>query len=72
MVADFMSKPLQGSRFKENHDLIMGPLPMKKISVVLTLEWVKESAQESNPVHKSIGVHWEMLVWSAQCAHSYT
>ena len=52
MVADFMTKPLQGSTFKKFRDLIMGALPMKKVSNVLTRDPVKESAHESNLVHK--------------------
>ena len=52
MVADFMTKPLQGSTFKKFRDLIMGALPMTKVSKVLTRDPVKEPAHEGNLVHK--------------------
>ncbi len=52
MVADFMTKPLQGSTFKKFRDLIMGALPMTKVSKVLTRDPVKEPAHEDDLVHK--------------------
>jgi hypothetical protein len=33
MVADFMTKPLQGSHFRRLHDLIMGMLSIKKAKI---------------------------------------
>ena len=42
MVADFMTKPLQGSTVKKFRDLIMGALPRKEVSSVLTRDPVKE------------------------------
>jgi hypothetical protein len=51
MVADFMTKPLQGSTFKKFRDLIMGALPRKEVSNVLTRDPVKEADRESL-VHK--------------------
>ena len=38
MVADFMTKPLQGSMFKKFRDLIIGVLPMREATKVLTRE----------------------------------
>jgi hypothetical protein len=45
MVADFMTKPLQGSLFKKFRDLIMGALPRKEVSSVLTRDPVKENGR---------------------------
>jgi hypothetical protein len=42
MVADFMTKPLQGSLFKKFRDLIMGALPMAEVQKVLTRDPIKE------------------------------
>jgi hypothetical protein len=36
MVADFLTKPLQGAMFKRFRDLIMGALPMREVYKVLT------------------------------------
>ena len=47
MVADFMTKPLQGSTFKRFRDLIMGALPMREVSKVLTCDLVTEADRES-------------------------
>ena len=47
MVADFMTKPLQGSTFKKFRDLIMGALSMREVSKVLTRDPVKEADRES-------------------------
>jgi hypothetical protein len=46
-----MTKPLQGSTFKKFRDLIMGALPRKEVSNVLTRDPVKEADRESL-VHK--------------------
>lgn len=43
MVADFMTKPLQGSTFKRFRDLIMGALPHKQMRKVLTRDPVTEA-----------------------------
>ena len=51
MVADFMTKPLQGSTFKKFRDLIMGALPRKEVSSVLTRDPVKE-VDRGGLVHK--------------------
>ena len=51
MVADFMTKPLQGSIFKKFRDLIMGALLSKEVSSVLTRDPVKEADREGL-VHK--------------------
>ena len=47
MVADFMTKPLQGSTFKKFRDLIMGALPMREVSKVLTRDPAMEANRES-------------------------
>ena len=46
MVADFMTKPLQGSTFKKFRDLIMGALSMREVPNVLTRDQVKEANRE--------------------------
>ena len=46
MVADFLTKPLQGALFKRFRDLIMGALPMREVSDVLTRDRVKETDRE--------------------------
>jgi hypothetical protein len=46
MVADFMTKPLQGSLFKKFRDLIMGALPMEEVKNILTCDQVKESSRK--------------------------
>jgi len=51
MVADFMTKPLQGSLFRKFRDLIMGALPPKLVSSVLTRDAALESRRE-DLVHK--------------------
>ena len=45
MVADFMTKPLQGSTFKRFRDLIMGALPKKEVMSILTHDLVKETSR---------------------------
>jgi hypothetical protein len=45
MVADFMTKPLQGSLFKKFRDLIMGLLSMDEAAKVLTQDTIKCLAQ---------------------------
>lgn len=47
MVADFMTKPLQGSTFKRFRDLIMGALPKKEMHKLLTRDPVSEADRES-------------------------
>ncbi len=47
MVADFMTKPLQGSAFKRFRDLIMGSLSMKEAKQILTRDTIKDSDRES-------------------------
>jgi hypothetical protein len=51
MIADFMSKPLQGALFKKFRDLIMGVTPLSKAKMVVTRDMVKEANRESL-VHK--------------------
>jgi hypothetical protein len=51
MVADFMTKPLQGSTFKRFQDLIMGALPMEKVSDVLTRDAEKKKPGRESLVH---------------------
>jgi hypothetical protein len=47
MIADFMSKPLQGSVFKKFRDLIMGLLPMKEAMQLITRDKVRKNNHES-------------------------
>ena len=47
MVADFMTKPLQGSVFRKFRDLIMGALSMEEADSILTRDPVKETDRES-------------------------
>ncbi len=47
MVADFMTKPLQGSAFRNFRNLIMGMLSMKEAATVLTHDVVSKSSHES-------------------------
>jgi hypothetical protein len=47
MVADFMTKPLQGSTFKRFRDLIMGALPKKEMCKVLTRNPVSEAGRKN-------------------------
>ena len=47
MVADFLTKPLQGSIFKKFRDVIMGALPMREVSKILTRDPVTEADRES-------------------------
>ncbi len=51
MVADFMTKPLQGPTFKQFRDLIMGALPKREVSKILTRDSAKE-ADRGGLVHK--------------------
>jgi hypothetical protein len=46
MVADFLTKPLQGSLFKKFRDLIMGALPMREVSEILSRDRVKKTDRE--------------------------
>lgn len=46
MVADFMTKPLQGSTFKRFRDLIMGALSKREARKVLTRDSVTEADRE--------------------------
>ena len=46
MVADFMTKPLQGSVFTKFRDLIMGSLSMKEASNLMTRDSVSEIGRE--------------------------
>jgi len=46
MVADFMTKPLQGTIFKKFRDLIMGSLSMDEAAKLLTRDAVKENDRE--------------------------
>ena len=55
MVADFMTKPLQGSLFKKFRDLIMGSLLMDEAAKVLTQDTVKCLAQEDLAPQECVG-----------------
>jgi hypothetical protein len=45
MVADFMTKPLQGSLFRKFWDVIMGALPMEAMQNILIHDPVKEPSR---------------------------
>ena len=45
MVADFMTKPLQGSLFRRFRDVIMGALPMEAMQHTITRDPIKESGR---------------------------
>jgi hypothetical protein len=47
MVADFMTKPLQGAAFEKFRDLIMGSLSAKEASKMVTCDLVKDNSCES-------------------------
>ncbi len=47
MVADFLTKMLQGSVFRQFRDLIMGLLPKKEVAKVLTHDLVGKTGRES-------------------------
>ena len=47
MIADFMTKPLQGSVFRNFRDLIMGSLSMKEVTKIMTRDVVSETGCES-------------------------
>ncbi len=47
MVADFTTKPLQGSAFKRFRDLIMGSISMKEAKQILTRDTIKDLDRES-------------------------
>ena len=51
MVADFLTKPLQGSVFRRFRDLIMGSLPEKEVAKVLIHDSVGKTGRE-NMTHK--------------------
>lgn len=51
MLADFVTKPLQGSVFKKFRDLIMGALPKREVYKVLTRDPVEE-ANHGGLAHK--------------------
>ena len=46
MVADFLTKPLQGSAFRRFRDLIMGKLSMREANKVLTRDKVSKTSRE--------------------------
>ncbi len=46
MVTEFMTKPLQGSVFRNVRDLIMGLLLMKEAAKVLTRDGVSKTGHE--------------------------
>jgi hypothetical protein len=47
MVADFLTKPLQGAMFKRFRDLTMGTLLMREVYKVLTQDSVSETDHKS-------------------------
>ncbi len=56
MVADFMTKPLQGSTFKKIRDLIMGSLSMEEAKKLVTQDKVsKGSGTEGRVPQECVG-----------------
>ncbi len=51
MIADFMTKPLQGSMFKNFRDVIMGAITIKEVKKILTRDPV-DMANRDNLAHK--------------------
>jgi hypothetical protein len=51
MIADFMSKPLQGHLFKKFRDLIMGVTPLSRRKEIITRDEVTDTDRE-NLAHK--------------------
>jgi hypothetical protein len=47
MIADFMSKPLQGHLFKKFRDLIMGITPLSKAREIVTRDEVTDTDREN-------------------------
>ena len=47
MIADFMSKPLQGHLFKKFRDLIMGVTPLSKAREIVTRDEVTDTDREN-------------------------
>jgi hypothetical protein len=46
MIADFLTKPLQGSAFRRFRDLIMGKLSLREANKVLTRDKVSKTSRE--------------------------
>ena len=51
MVADFLTKPLQGSMFRKFRDLIMGSLSKEEASKIITRDAVKEAERVMGLAH---------------------
>ena len=47
MVADYMTKPLQGSAFKKFRDLIMGSLSVKEVKKLVTCDTVSDTERKT-------------------------
>ncbi len=65
MVADFMTKPLQGSAFRNFRDLIMGSHSMKEAAKVLTRDVVSKtdhgSLAHEKLCHRMCWITWESV-----------
>ena len=66
MVADFMTKPLQGSAFRNFRNLIMGLLSMKEAANVLTHDVVSERSHEGL-AHEKMHHRSVMLDYMGEC-----
>jgi len=65
MVADFMTKPLQGSAFRNFRNLIMGLLSMKEAANVLTHDMVSKTSHKGL-AHKKVR-HRSVLDYMGEC-----
>jgi hypothetical protein len=65
MVADFMTKPLQGSAFRNFRNLIMGSLSMKEAAKVLTSDVVSKTDHEGL-AHEKLR-HRSVLDYMGEC-----
>jgi hypothetical protein len=65
MIADFMTKPLQGSAFRNFRNLIMGLLSMKEAANVLTNDVVSKTSNKGL-AHKKVR-HRSVLDYMGEC-----
>ena len=65
MVADFMTKPLQGSAFRNYRNLIMGLLSVEEVANVLTNDMVSQT-NHKGLTHKKVR-HRSVLDYMGEC-----
>jgi hypothetical protein len=65
MVVDFMTKPLQGSAFRNFRNLIMGLLSMKEAANVFTNDVVSKTSHDGL-AHKKV-CHRSVLDYMGEC-----